>query len=120
VLGDPTANEPQHPLAEGGDDLALILLRVVDELVDDEIGAWSNGKCRAVDEEHLDEAGAGSVDALIEEDRVADPDLVAAAEGVRFDGGRDADLVGQSRARRPGQGQRRNRGAGEKSRAEPV
>jgi hypothetical protein len=44
VLGNLPADEAQHALAESGDDLALILLGVVDEFVDDEIGAWSTVK----------------------------------------------------------------------------
>src|SRR5262249_33682993 len=35
VLGNLPADEAQHALAESGDDLALVLLGVVDEFVDD-------------------------------------------------------------------------------------
>src|SRR5262249_28113842 len=66
------ADEAQHALAEGGDDLALVLLRVVDELVDDEIRAGSHREGRAVHQEHLHEPGARGVYGLIVEDGTAD------------------------------------------------
>ena len=69
VLGELAADEAQHALAEGGHHLALVLVGVVDEFVDDEVGAGADGEGRAVDEQHLHEPAAGRVDALIVEDR---------------------------------------------------
>jgi hypothetical protein len=110
----------KHALAESGDDLALILLGVVDELVDDEIGAWSHGEGRAVHQQNLHDPTARGVDALIVEDRRADLDRGAVAEGVRLDGRRHTYLLGKCRAWRPGERQCRDRSAGEEERTKPA
>ena len=54
ILGDLAADEAHHPFAEGRDDLSAVRVRVVNELVDDEIGAGADGEGRAIDEQHLD------------------------------------------------------------------
>ena len=95
VLGDLAADEAQHALAERGHHLARVLGGVVNEFVDDEVGAWTHGEGRAVDEQHLHQPLAGGVDALIEEDGVADLHLGAVGEGVGLHGSRRADLVGK-------------------------
>ena len=120
VLGNLPADEAQHALAESGDDLALILLGVVDELVDDEIGAWSHGEGRAVHQQNLHDPTARGVDALIVEDRRADLDRGAVAEGVRLDGSSHTHLLGKRRAWRPGERQRSDRSAGEEERTKPA
>ena len=87
------------PLEKDATISPVLLVGVVDEFVDDEVRARADGEGRAVDQEHLHEAAAGGVDALVEEDRLADIELglrraAQAREGIGIDGGGDADLVG--------------------------
>src|SRR6185437_5154797 len=85
------------------DQRSFAALRVVDEFVDDEARAWADGEGRAVEQEHLHDARARRVDALVIDDRLADLErarLFAGrlAGGIRRHGGGDADaLAGLSR-----------------------
>ena len=79
--------------------ISPVLAGVVDEFVDDEVRAGPDGEGRAVHQEDLHQPAASRVDALVEEDRLADVELGLGCagesrEGIGIDGGSDPHLVG--------------------------
>jgi hypothetical protein len=95
ILRHLAADEAQRALGKGGDQRGFASGRIVNETVDDEIGVGADGKGGAVHQQHLHQAVRIRIDALIVEDRIADPHLLATGEGIGFYMRGDADLFGE-------------------------
>ena len=81
--------------------ISPVLAGVVDEFVEDEVRAGPDGEGRAVHQEDLHQPAASRVDALVEEDRLADVELGLGCagesrEGIGIDGGSDPTLLARA------------------------
>jgi hypothetical protein len=98
LLGELPADKARGALSQRCAHFARALVRVVDELVEDEAGTGSDDEGRVVHQGHLDDAGIRRADPLVVEHRLADLEgpgagAGAVSRGVRREGGGDADAI---------------------------